>query len=42
MQINGDEHGLMYKFPEPERKKILRIHRDRNRLIEREYEIRRQ
>ena len=32
MQINGDEHGLMYQFPEP--KKILRMNRDRNRLIE--------
>ena len=35
MQINGDEHGLMYQFPEPEPKKILRINGDRNRLIER-------
>ena len=32
MQINGDEHALMYQFPEP--KKILRMNRDRNRLIE--------
>jgi hypothetical protein len=35
VQINGDEHGLMYQFPEPEPKKILRINGDRNRLIER-------
>lgn len=32
MQNNREEHELMYQFPEP--KKILRMNRDRNRLIE--------